>query len=178
MQVEHTHLSLLGGARLRHLQVVVVAQDWWWEQSNNFISCLQVTSKLLFTSHDTIAFICLSWFKVPQIRLQKCRPYVVNLLPLMSKIAKRKEENVHETLADSLPKIFAILGKGAFINDVTQIWPKIDPPPLPSVTLKWLLNWQLSTECHTLQYPPPSPYLRDVIYVTDKSQKGVRLHWG
>ena len=38
---------------------------------------------------------------------------------------------------------------------------KIDP----SVTLKWLFYWQLSTECQTIQYPPsPSPYLRDVIY--------------
>ena len=55
-----------------------------------------------------------------------------------------------------------ISNKGAFINDVKQIWPKIDPPS-PSVTLKWLFHWQLSTACHIIQYPP-LPYLRDVIY--------------
>ena len=49
-------------------------------------------------------------FQVPQIRLQKCRPYVVNLIPLLSKIARRKEESVQETLAESIPKIFDILG--------------------------------------------------------------------
>ena len=47
----------LGGARLRHLQVVVVTQDWWWVQSNNYMSYLQVNSKLSFTSHNTIAFM-------------------------------------------------------------------------------------------------------------------------
>ncbi len=51
------------------------------------------------------------FFQVPQIRLQKCRPYVINLLPLLSKIAKRREENVHETLAECIPKIFTILGE-------------------------------------------------------------------
>ena len=48
------------------------------------------------------------------------------------------------------------MNKGTFINGVLQIWPKIEPPS-PSVTLKWLFHWQLSTECHTIQYPPPSP---------------------
>ena len=59
--------------------------------------------------------------------------------------------------------------KGAFINDITQIWPKIDPPP-PSVTFKWLFHGLLSTECHKIQYPPP-PYLRDVIYEWSLSTK-------
>ena len=30
--------------------------------------------------------------------------------------------------------------------------PKLTPRP-PSIT--WLFHWQLSTECHTIQYPPP-----------------------
>ena len=68
-------------------------------------------------------------------------------------------------------KLYKILGVhlGAFINDVTQIWPKIDHPP-PSVTLKWLFQWQLYTECHTIQYPP-LPYLLDVIYEWSLSEK-------
>ena len=55
------------------------------------------------------------------------------------------------------------LSKGAFINDVTQIWPKTDPSSF--VRLKWLFYLHLFTECHTIEYPPslPTPYLRDII---------------
>ncbi len=46
-----------------------------------------------------------------QIRPQKCRAYVVNLLPCLVKIAARQEESVHETLAEAVMNIFRILGK-------------------------------------------------------------------
>ncbi|XP_076001900.1 huntingtin isoform X2 [Genypterus blacodes] len=49
------------------------------------------------------------------IRPQKCRPYLVNLLPCLSRITKRQEESVQETLAAAMPKIMAALGH--FAND-------------------------------------------------------------
>ena len=53
--------------------------------------------------------------------------------------------------------------KGSFINDVTQIWPKMTPPPSPSVTLKKLLYYlQLYIQLHKSSYP--LAYLLVVIY--------------
>ncbi|KAJ8272123.1 hypothetical protein COCON_G00109820 [Conger conger] len=49
------------------------------------------------------------------VRPQKCRPYLVNLLPCLTRISKRPEESVQETLAAALPKIMATLGP--FAND-------------------------------------------------------------
>lgn len=49
------------------------------------------------------------------IRPQKCRPYLVNLLPCLTRITKRQEEMVQETLAVAMPKIMAALGH--FAND-------------------------------------------------------------
>ncbi|XP_061581949.1 huntingtin isoform X1 [Cololabis saira] len=49
------------------------------------------------------------------IRPQKCRPYLVNLLPCLTRIAKRQEESVQETLAAAMPKMMAALGH--FAND-------------------------------------------------------------
>ncbi|KAF6723879.1 Huntingtin, partial [Oryzias melastigma] len=49
------------------------------------------------------------------IRPQKCRPYLVNLLPCLTRITKRQEETVQETLAAATPKIMAALGH--FAND-------------------------------------------------------------
>ncbi|KAK7929546.1 hypothetical protein WMY93_005941 [Mugilogobius chulae] len=49
------------------------------------------------------------------IRPQKCRPYLVNLLPCLTRIAKRQEETVQETLASAMPKIMLALGN--FAND-------------------------------------------------------------
>ncbi|XP_068177228.1 huntingtin isoform X2 [Antennarius striatus] len=49
------------------------------------------------------------------IRPQKCRPYLVNLLPCLARITKRQEETVQETLAAAIPKIMAALGN--FAND-------------------------------------------------------------
>ncbi|KAM9314624.1 huntingtin isoform 2-T2 [Pholidichthys leucotaenia] len=49
------------------------------------------------------------------IRPQKCRPYLVNLLPCLTRITKRQEETVQETLATAMPKIMAALGH--FAND-------------------------------------------------------------
>ncbi|XP_067838539.1 huntingtin isoform X1 [Heptranchias perlo] len=49
------------------------------------------------------------------VRPQKCRPYLVNLLPCLARISKRSEESVQETLASAVPKIMASLGN--FAND-------------------------------------------------------------
>ncbi|XP_072319516.1 huntingtin isoform X16 [Eucyclogobius newberryi] len=49
------------------------------------------------------------------IRPQKCRPYLVNLLPCLTRITKRQEETVQETLAAAMPKIMLALGN--FAND-------------------------------------------------------------
>ncbi|XP_034443327.1 huntingtin isoform X2 [Hippoglossus hippoglossus] len=49
------------------------------------------------------------------IRPQKCRPYLVNLLPCLTRITKRQEESVQETLAAAMPKIMSALGH--FAND-------------------------------------------------------------
>uniref|UniRef100_A0AAV2LJ79 Huntingtin n=1 Tax=Knipowitschia caucasica TaxID=637954 RepID=A0AAV2LJ79_KNICA len=49
------------------------------------------------------------------IRPQKCRPYLVNMLPCLTRIAKRQEETVQETLATAMPKIMLALGH--FAND-------------------------------------------------------------
>uniref|UniRef100_UPI00398E708C huntingtin isoform X6 n=1 Tax=Pristiophorus japonicus TaxID=55135 RepID=UPI00398E708C len=49
------------------------------------------------------------------VRPQKCRPYLVNLLPCLARISKRSEESVQETLAGAVPKIMAALGN--FAND-------------------------------------------------------------
>uniref|UniRef100_A0A3Q2YC87 Huntingtin n=1 Tax=Hippocampus comes TaxID=109280 RepID=A0A3Q2YC87_HIPCM len=49
------------------------------------------------------------------IRPQKCRPYLVNLLPCLTRITKRQEETVQETLASGMPKIMSALGH--FAND-------------------------------------------------------------
>ncbi|XP_030643764.1 huntingtin [Chanos chanos] len=49
------------------------------------------------------------------IRPQKCRPYLVNLLPCLTRITKRQEETVQETLSSAIPKVMASLGH--FAND-------------------------------------------------------------
>ncbi|KAL1023919.1 hypothetical protein UPYG_G00048960 [Umbra pygmaea] len=49
------------------------------------------------------------------IRPQKCRPYLVNLLPCLTRVTKRQEESVQETLAAAVPKIMSALGH--FAND-------------------------------------------------------------
>lgn len=49
------------------------------------------------------------------IRPQKCRPYIVNLLPCIARVCKREEEAVQETLAASMQKICPVLM--AFAND-------------------------------------------------------------
>ncbi|KAJ8416476.1 hypothetical protein AAFF_G00357640 [Aldrovandia affinis] len=49
------------------------------------------------------------------VRPQKCRPYLVNLLPCLTRISKRPEESVQETLAAAVPKIMAPFGN--FAND-------------------------------------------------------------
>uniref|UniRef100_A0A3B4A883 Uncharacterized protein n=1 Tax=Periophthalmus magnuspinnatus TaxID=409849 RepID=A0A3B4A883_9GOBI len=49
------------------------------------------------------------------IKPQKCRPYLVNLLPCLTRITKRQEETVQETLASAMPKIMLALGH--FAND-------------------------------------------------------------
>lgn len=45
------------------------------------------------------------------IRPQKCRAYVVNLLPCLIKMAKRRDEDVHEVLAEHARRLFSVIGK-------------------------------------------------------------------
>ncbi|RXM28279.1 Huntingtin [Acipenser ruthenus] len=47
---------------------------------------------------------------------QSLRPYLVNLLPCLTRISKRPEEAVQETLAAAIPKVMAALGN--FANDL------------------------------------------------------------
>ncbi|XP_005093645.2 huntingtin [Aplysia californica] len=49
------------------------------------------------------------------IRPQKCRPYIVNLLPCVARICRREEEAVQETLSSAMPKICSALMP--FAND-------------------------------------------------------------
>ena len=44
------------------------------------------------------------------IRPHKGKPYVVNLYPTLIKVAERPEEQIHETLANSLSPIMTVLG--------------------------------------------------------------------
>ncbi|XP_062852378.1 huntingtin isoform X2 [Trichomycterus rosablanca] len=55
------------------------------------------------------------------VRPQKCRPYLVNLLPCLTRITKRQEEMVQETLASSIPKIMAALGNFANDNEIKAL---------------------------------------------------------
>jgi huntingtin len=43
------------------------------------------------------------------IRPQKCRPYVVNLLPCLARVCRRPEEPVQETLAAAMLKLCPVL---------------------------------------------------------------------
>ncbi|XP_059532788.1 huntingtin isoform X1 [Myotis daubentonii] len=52
------------------------------------------------------------------VRPQKCRPYLVNLLPCLTRTSKRPEESVQETLAAAIPKIMASLGNFANDNEI------------------------------------------------------------
>lgn len=52
------------------------------------------------------------------VRPQKCRPYLVNLLPCLTRTSKRPEESVQETLAAAVPKIMASFGNFANDNEI------------------------------------------------------------
>ncbi|XP_057562698.1 huntingtin isoform X4 [Hippopotamus amphibius kiboko] len=52
------------------------------------------------------------------VRPQKCRPYLVNLLPCLTRTSRRPEESVQETLAAALPKIMASFGNFANDNEI------------------------------------------------------------
>ncbi|XP_029462586.1 huntingtin [Rhinatrema bivittatum] len=52
------------------------------------------------------------------VRPQKCRPYLVNLLPCLTRICKRHEESVQETLAAAVPKIMTAFGNFANDNEI------------------------------------------------------------
>ncbi|XP_050803209.1 huntingtin isoform X2 [Gopherus flavomarginatus] len=52
------------------------------------------------------------------VRPQKCRPYLVNLLPCLTRISKRPEESVQETVAAAIPKIMAAFGNFANDNEI------------------------------------------------------------
>ncbi|XP_021116025.1 huntingtin isoform X3 [Heterocephalus glaber] len=52
------------------------------------------------------------------VRPQKCRPYLVNLLPCLTRTSRRPEESVQETLAAAIPKIMASFGNFANDNEI------------------------------------------------------------
>lgn len=56
--------------------------------------------------------VALAWFSrlAPMIRPQKCRAFVVNLMPPLVKVAARKEEAAMRALADAARGIFQVLG--------------------------------------------------------------------
>ena len=74
------------------------------------------SSRSLRSALTKFAAIC------DQIRPQKCRAYIVNLIPCLIKIAStRKEEAVHETLADTMKIIFSYLGHYTNDNEGHQL---------------------------------------------------------
>lgn len=74
------------------------------------------SSKSLRSALTKFASIC------GQIRPQKCRAYIVNLIPCFVKIAStRREEAVHETLADAIGAVFSHLGHYTNDNEVNQL---------------------------------------------------------
>ena len=74
------------------------------------------SSRSLRSALNKFAAIC------GQIRPQKCRAYIENLTPCLAKIAKtRKEEAVHETLADNMNLILDCLGHYANETEIDQL---------------------------------------------------------
>ena len=74
------------------------------------------SSRSLRSALSKFALIC------QQIRPQKCRAYIVNLIPCLIKIATtRKEEAVHETLAEAMNTLFSYLGHYANDNEIDQL---------------------------------------------------------
>ena len=74
------------------------------------------SSRSLRSALSKFAAIC------KQIRPQKCRAYIVNLIPCLIKIATtRKEEAVHETLAEAMNTLFSYLGHYANDNEIDQL---------------------------------------------------------
>ncbi|PIK44082.1 huntingtin [Apostichopus japonicus] len=49
------------------------------------------------------------------IRPQKCRPYIINLLPCIAKISRREEDAIQEALASFTEKVLPVLG--SFLTD-------------------------------------------------------------
>lgn len=70
-----------------------------------------VSNSLLSASY----YFCFFWHSRHSQHLLRSRPYLVNLLPCLTRITKRQEETVQETLAAAMPKIMAALGN--FAND-------------------------------------------------------------
>ncbi|XP_077157717.1 huntingtin isoform X3 [Paroedura picta] len=55
------------------------------------------------------------------VRPLKCRPYLVNLLPCLTRVCKRPEESVQETLAAAIPKIMSAFGNFANDNEIKAL---------------------------------------------------------
>ncbi|KAG7458857.1 hypothetical protein MATL_G00225080 [Megalops atlanticus] len=71
------------------------------------------------------------------VRPQKCRPYLVNLLPCLTRISKRPEEAVQETLAVAVPKIMAALGHFANDSEIkVLLWAFVANLKLASPTIR------------------------------------------
>ena len=63
---------------------------------------------------DGHSFLISNWF----FSFAILRPYLVNLLPCLTRISKRPEESVQETLAAAIPKIMAAFGNFANDNEI------------------------------------------------------------
>ncbi|XP_054855013.1 huntingtin isoform X2 [Eublepharis macularius] len=55
------------------------------------------------------------------VRPLKCRPYLENLLPCLTRVCKRSEESVQETLAAAIPKIMSAFGNFANDNEIKAL---------------------------------------------------------
>ncbi|KAK2115301.1 hypothetical protein P7K49_005927 [Saguinus oedipus] len=107
------------------------------------------------------------------VRPQKCRPYLVNLLPCLTRTSKRPEESVQETLAAAVPKIMASFGN--FANDNEIKYSESEPEvslPYHSADSGWISSehlpalkkdtvfLQLASKCALSRESPVSQMLR------------------
>nr|XP_006822985.1 PREDICTED: huntingtin [Saccoglossus kowalevskii] len=89
------------------------------------------------------------------IRPQKCRPYVVNLVPCIQRIARRQEEPIQVSLGTFMSKILPVLGR--FTNDTeVKVLLKTFLPNLKSTSAatRRTASSSLSAICQHSRKPP------------------------
>lgn len=76
---------------------------------------LEFYKEIKRNSHNRSLKVALDKFAnmTHKIRSNKCRPYIMSLLPALSKICERDDDSIQECLSSSLPKIFSCLGSFA-----------------------------------------------------------------